>query len=254
MRMAMSGDDRTLAVVGEDAGQWVLLDLETETVRTIDMSPWSVGFVALSADAKRIATSGWHSEKVKLWDGLSGKLIKAWDVPMSARVFFAPDNRELIIAHGIEFTFRDLTSMEVSRHLPRDIGLYPGYVVFTPDRKLMALEMTPGVIHLQEVASGRIVAKLEDPYGDLSTWMQFTPDGTQLIVAARYAGAIHRWDLRAIRAGLKTMNLDWDWPEFPAPPAAENFSRQQPLRVQVVGAESAALRQAAATNGVVAKP
>ena len=72
--------------------------------------------------------------------------------------------------------------------------------------------MTPGVIQLQEVTSGRTVAKLEDPHGDLSTWMGFTPDGAQLIVVARYAGAIHRWDLRAIRARLKTMNLDWDWP------------------------------------------
>jgi hypothetical protein len=46
--------------------------------------------------------------------------------------------------------------------------------------------------------------------------MSFTPDATQLVVVARYAGAIHRWDLRAIRERLKTMNLDWDWPEFPA--------------------------------------
>lgn len=31
--------------------------------------------------------------------------------------------------------------------------------------------------------------------------------------------AIHIWDLRAIRARLKEMNLDWDWPEFaPANP------------------------------------
>ena len=92
----------------------------------------------------------------------------------------------------------------------------------------MALEMTPGVIHLQEVISGRTVAKLEDPYGDLSTWMQFTPDGTQLIVAARYAGAIHRWDLRAIRARLKTMNLDWDWPEFPPSPPGAKVSLAKP--------------------------
>ncbi len=255
IRMAISGDDRTVAIVGEDAGQCVLLDLETEAVRTADMPHSSVGYVAFSADAKRIATSGWHSEQVKLWDGQSGKLIKAWDVAVSARVFFTPDDRELIIAHGNEFTFRELNSMGVSRHMPRDIGLYPGYVAFTPDRKLMALEMTPGVIHLKEVASGRIVAKLEDPHGDLSTWMRFTPDGTQLIVAARYAGAIHRWDLRAIRARLKTMNLDWDWPEFSAP-AAEAFPsrNQQPLRVQVVGAESAASSQPAATNGVVAEP
>ena len=44
--------------------------------------------------------------------------------------------------------------------------------------------------------------------------MGFTPDGTQLVVSARFAKAIHVWDLRAIRTRLKKMDLDWDWPEF----------------------------------------
>jgi tetratricopeptide (TPR) repeat protein len=75
--------------------------------------------------------------------------------------------------------------------------------------------MAPAVVHLKEVATGRTVAKLEDPHGDRATWQGFTPDGTQLVVAASYASAVHVWDLRAIRARLKEMNLDWDWPEFP---------------------------------------
>ena len=79
----------------------------------------------------------------------------------------------------------------------------------------MALEMAPGVIHLKDVATGRTVAKLEDPHGDRAGWMGFTPDGTQLVVTAPYAKAIHVWDLRAIRQRLKAMGLDWDWPEFP---------------------------------------
>jgi hypothetical protein len=82
----------------------------------------------------------------------------------------------------------------------------------------MALEMAPAVIHLKETATGRTVAKLEDPHGDRATWQGFTPDGTLLVVVASYASAIHIWDLRAIRTRLKGMNLDWDWPEFP--PAA----------------------------------
>jgi tetratricopeptide (TPR) repeat protein len=87
----------------------------------------------------------------------------------------------------------------------------------------MALEMEPAVIHLRDVATGRTVAKLEDPHGDRAGWMGFTPDGTQLVVAATYAKAIHVWDLRAIRQRLKGMGLDWDWPEFrPADSPAHN--------------------------------
>jgi hypothetical protein len=107
------------------------------------------------------------------------------------------------------------------RRLDRDVPHLPGYIAFSRDGKLMALEMEPAVIHLKDVATGRTVARLEDPYGDRAGWMGFTPDGTQLVVAAPYAKAIHIWDLRAIRGRLKVMGLDWDWPEFqPADPGA----------------------------------
>jgi sugar lactone lactonase YvrE len=118
------------------------------------------------------------------------------------------------VARGDAFTFHTLDSLAVIRRLQRGVGLYPGFVAFTADGKMMAMEMAPGVIHLKETSSGRIVAKLEDPMGDVSNWLGFSPDGTQLVVVAQYARAIHRWDLRAIRVRLKAMNLDWEWPDF----------------------------------------
>jgi WD40 repeat protein len=240
IRMTKGHDDRTLAVVGESAGQGVVLDLVTELIRVAELPHLHVGFVALSPDAERVASSGWHSDRVKVWDGKSGRLLKQLDTGLTSLVFFTPDNRELIVSRDQEFIFYDLNSLEVSRRMPREVGLYPGHVAFTADGKLMALEMAPGLVHLKETTSGRTVAKLEDPHGDHSTWMSFTPDGTQLVVAARYAGSIHRWDLRAIRARLKTMNLDWDWPEFSASPVATSFPRnQRPLRVQILGATPA---------------
>jgi serine/threonine protein kinase/WD40 repeat protein len=237
-RFVKSRDDRTLAIVGEGTGQSVILDLTTESVRSPGLPHFNAGFIALSPDAERVASSGWHSDRVKVWDRRRGTLIKELETNSTSIVFFTPDNRELIVAREKEFTFHDRNSLEVSRRLPREVGLFPGHVAFTGDGKLMALEMAPGVIHLRELASGRTVARLEDPHGDHSTWMSFTPDGTQLLVAARYAGAIHRWDLRAIRARLKAMNLDWDWPEFAAlSPGDVSFTKsQRPLRVQVVDA------------------
>ena len=241
MRMVKGGDDRTISVVGESAGQCVMLDLSTETVTSTGMTHAAAAFVAVSLDEGRLATSGWHSSRVKFWDLPDGRLIKEWEVGSSSRVFFTPDNRELIVARGGDFTFHDMQTLAVSRTMPREIGLFPGLVAFTADGKLMALEMAPGVLYLKEITSGRTLARLEDPQGDQSTWLGFTPDGTQLVVAARYAGAIHRWDLRAIRARLKTMNLDWDWPEFPGPAPGDGFiaESQRPLRVQVVAAPPA---------------
>src|SRR6185312_14677374 len=75
-------------------------------------------------------------------------------------------------------------------------------------------------------------------HGDRATWQGFTPDATQLVVVAKYASAVHVWDLRAIRTRLHKMNLDWDWPEFP--PAATDDSTSEPLAIEVVRAEGAA--------------
>src|SRR5262249_1009266 len=107
---------------------------------------------------------------------------------------------------------------------------------FSPDGKLMALEMAPAVIHLKEVASGRTVARLEDPHGDRASWQGFTPDGTQLVVVANHSRAIHIWALRAIRTRLRDMNLDWDWPEF-APAGEPRLPPADQPSVSVVGAE-----------------
>jgi WD40 repeat protein len=239
-RMVKGRDDQTISVVSESAGQCVILDLATGAVVSTGMTHAAAAFVAVSPDGERLATSGWHSSRVKFWDLRGGRLIKQWEVGSSSRIFITPDNRELIVARGGDFTIHDLKTLAVNRTIPREIGLFPGLVAFTADGKLMALEMAPGVIHLKEITLGRTVARLEDPQGDQSTWLGFTPDGTQLVVAARYAGAIHRWDLRAIRARLKTMNLDWDWPDFPVTSPGDGFIAEgrRPLRVQVVASPS----------------
>jgi hypothetical protein len=116
--------------------------------------------------------------------------------------------------------------------LRRESGLKPGPVAFSPDGKLMALEMAPAMIHLLDAATFRTIAKLEDPHGDQSCWLGFTPNGTKLVAVTSYATSIHIWDLRAIRAGLKEINLDWDWPEFS--PAPIDQAGDKPLTIEVV--------------------
>jgi WD40 repeat protein len=203
-------DGRTLAAVTEEDGANQVLDLETGVVqRDLDRHP--LGDVrALSGDGRWAASSGWHSDRVRLWNARSGQKVHEWIVGKMTFVFFTPDSRALIISRGDEFTFWDVETLQPILRLPRDGTPFPGHVAFSPDNRLMALEMAPAVLHLKEVATGRTVARLEDPCGDRPTWQGFTPDGTKLVVAASYARAIHIWDLRAIRRQLKDINLDWD--------------------------------------------
>jgi hypothetical protein len=196
---------------------------------------------ALSADGRWAASCGWHSDRVRLWNARSGELVHEWVLGKRTLVFFTPDSRVLVLSRDDEFSFLSLDTLQPIYRLRRDVAHLPGCVAFSPDGRLMALEMAPAVISLKEVATGRTVAKLEDPHGDRATSQGFTPDGTQLVVMASYAGAIHIWDLRSIRTRLKPMGLDWDWPEFP--PAATADTAHEPARIEVVGPGSGFLQQ-----------
>jgi serine/threonine protein kinase/WD40 repeat protein len=230
-RIACSQDGRLLAVVSESAGQALMLDMDSGTIRGQLLPHPNAGFVALSRDGRWLATSGWHSDLVQLWDARNGSLIRRWSVPEKlTAVAFTPDNRRLVLCRQAEFSLWDLETLQQSQRLPREMSQYPGYVAFSKDGKLMAMEMAPGVVDLKEAASCRTLARLEDPFGDMATWIGFTPSGTELVVACKFAHVIHVWDLHSIRAQLKAMGLDWDWPEFPP---EERRAKHSPLKLQV---------------------
>jgi WD40 repeat protein len=229
---ARSPDGRALGAVTVQGGPNKILDLETGTVRR-ELGAHPQGEVrALSGDGRWAASSGWHSDRVRLWDVDTGRMVREWVLGKRTFVYFTPDSRALIIARGDDFCFWDVATLRPMLRLRRELAPYPGHVAFSPDGRLMALEMAPAVIHLMEAATGRTVAKLEDPHGDRATWQGFTPDGTQLAVIASYAGAIHIWDLSAIRARLKAMDLDRDWPEDP--PAAGAVPAADPVTIEVL--------------------
>jgi eukaryotic-like serine/threonine-protein kinase len=232
-------DGGTLAALTELGGANQIVDLETGSVAR-DLGSHPYGEVkALSPDGRWAASCGWHSDRVRLWNAGTGQMVHEWVLGKRTAVFFTPDSRTLIISREDEFSFWDVLTLQPIYRLRRDVRQFPGSVAFSPDGRLMALEMAPAVIHLKEVATGRIVAKLEDPQGDRATSQGFTPDGTKLVVVAGFASAIHIWDLRAIRARLKDMNLDWDWPEFPPPETGSMGA--QPVTIEVVNEGQATL-------------
>jgi tetratricopeptide (TPR) repeat protein len=77
---------------------------------------------------------------------------------------------------------------------------------------LAVLGQTNGIYRLVELATGRELAKLEDPEQN-SGPAAFTADGARLVTSAK--NGMRVWDLRRIREGLMELNLDWDAPPFP---------------------------------------
>ncbi|HZJ14585.1 MAG TPA: WD40 repeat domain-containing protein, partial [Chthoniobacteraceae bacterium] len=214
-RACQSRDGSLFVATSEPSGRALVLNSATGAEQASSVNP-SACYVALSPDGTWLATAGWHSPFLRLSNVRTGELTHEWNSDSLAGISFTPDSRTLVVLRPEECSFWDLKTLQPTRRLRRDAPRYGSQVAFSPDEKLMALEVVPGVIHLTEAATGRTVAKLTDPFGDRATWMSFTPDGTQLVTASKYDKTIHVWNLRRIRAGLKEMRLDWDWPEFSA--------------------------------------
>lgn len=214
LSVARQGMGSLMAMVSEDKGMVWLIDLAKESLIIRSMQHRYVAYVAISPDGKWIATSGWHSLHVRLWNAETAELVHEWPL-FQASIQFTPDSRTLVVGQGDAFGFYDVISGKLLLRQGREAGLYPGHVAFAPKMNLMAMEMAPGIVHLKEISTGKTVAKLEDPHGDRSSWLGFTSDESQLVVVAHHAQAIHVWNLRAIRQRLKSMKLDWDWPEYP---------------------------------------
>src|SRR5206468_1511075 len=82
-------------------------------------------FVARSQDGRWVASSGWHSDRVRLWNARTGNMVHEWVLGLTSRAFFTPDSRALIICRGDAFTFWDVETLQPIRRLARDVALFP---------------------------------------------------------------------------------------------------------------------------------
>jgi WD40 repeat protein len=236
-----SPDGNTLAIASERSGTALIVNLTTEAVQSRLAPHPNLNHAALSPDGQWAATAGWHAKSAKVWNARTGEMVKELPLGGPIGVFFAPDSNTLVTSRGGEYCFWDLSSWQPIRRLRWDVATHPGTVAFSPDGKVMALELSAGIIDLVDIDTGRTLARLEDPNRDRPGWMSFTPDGTQLVTSASHAKAIHVWDLRRIRERLVTMGLDWD--ARPYPPL-DKKQEEAPLRVAVdLGDPAAELRQ-----------
>src|SRR5262249_5586393 len=100
----------------------------------------------------------------------------------------------------------------------------------SPDSRLVVLQLPEGIYRLVERATGRELARLEDPEQNASP-AGFTPAGPRLVVRA--FDGLRVWDLRRMRVRLPRLGFDWEAPPHPEARATS----PAPLEIRVVGAE-----------------
>jgi WD40 repeat protein/tetratricopeptide (TPR) repeat protein len=168
---------------------------------------------------KLVATAGWHVPTVLVWDAESGRTVV--ELPFGAQTHptFTPDGRFLILARDQVYAFFDTTTWAEVRRVTRRVSSQPGPLAFSPDGSQVVLEIDAGVLTLFSHPDLREIARLEAPGLERAAFgggIQFTPDGASLVFRTEPStGGYRVWDLRAVRAGLAELNLDWDAPPYP---------------------------------------
>ncbi|MDR3638692.1 MAG: protein kinase [Isosphaeraceae bacterium] len=228
--VTVGNDCRTAIVSSEEGGAAMVLDLDTEAVRcTLTPHP-AVSQGILSPDGQWAATSGWHTPNVKVWNAHTGALVKEFTTGVQNAAYFSPDSQTLVASLIGTYRMYDVASWRLARELRCVIPSFPGWVAYSPDRRLVALETAPAVVQIIDAATGATCARLEDPDSGRARWLGFTSDGGRLVTVTPFSRAIHVWDIRAIARQLANIGLNG---ECLASPSDTGFARQHESSVEV---------------------
>jgi len=216
--------DRKGEVIGQaTGGSGALLVLAGK--KTVLLGPHGAAqHIAISPDGHYAATGINDGEEVvKIWDTRTRRLVKSFPMGRLCGGYFSPDGRWLVVGgtRGCQVVKVGTWEMTFAGHW--------GNNAFSPDGSLLAVEQGQfGLIRLLDPATGREVARLDDP-NQSSGWLTFSPDGSRLVNCSDFDRVINVWDLRAFRKQLTEMRLDWGLPPLPpAPPPSK-----KPLLVQI---------------------
>jgi serine/threonine protein kinase/WD40 repeat protein len=228
-RPGVSGDGSVIAQamytgygMGPYAGGWILHPDSPAPRRVGAGLPYAAASV--SPDGRWTAFAE-HLGPAKVFEAATGKLV--WQSPRRAAwCRFSGDGRWLLTGRdpGVGYA---VGTWEAGPELG------PGALNdCTADNMLAVLDLGSGVYRLVEMASGRELARLEDP-DQFAGCVRFTPDGTRLVAQA--SNGLRVWDLRRIRQQLTELGLDWD--AAPFAPEKPDPSPISPAQIEVIGAE-----------------
>jgi hypothetical protein len=222
--------------VGQETGAVVLHRPEN---RRVSLGPREdVRSCAVSPDGRWVAT-GDHSTLqgigATVWDAQSGQAVKDFSVGAHCHVAFSPDGKWLLTTGG-GFRLWKVGTWEEGPPLAQPGpwgGPWGGGFAFAPDGRMLALAGGFSQVWLIDPDSGAEVARLTVPEQTRVAPQCFAPDGSQLVAVGSDSNLLYIWDLRALRAELKELGLDWVAPPYPEVALAA----PAPLEVRVAGAD-----------------
>ena len=168
--------------------------------------------LAYHPSGEYLASTGWAGG-TRLWDARTGQGLLS--LPgFGIAPLFRPDGRRLLTAVDGSRLWEVGTCREGVR-----VGVAEG---FSRDGRYVIEETGGGALRLLDPATGRSLARLDDPFQARATDPpEFTPDGGRMVLSGGLDSPTLRvWDLRAIRLRLDELGLGDGFPVAADPAAA----------------------------------
>jgi serine/threonine protein kinase/WD40 repeat protein/Tfp pilus assembly protein PilF len=213
------------------AGAHIIRRTEDGRVERVTVGPQEdVRKCAVSPDGRWVATGSHFAHEgvgARVWDVQTRKCVADLPVVALCAPYFSSDNRWLVVDNQEGYRIWKTGTWEEGPPLGGPTQSHG--CAFSPDSRWLVLGGGTGVVRLVRPETGVEVARLTLPEKTRVSECLFTPDGGKLITVGSESRELHLFDLRAIRAGLRELDLDWD--EEPLPAALPRPA--EPLRVEV---------------------
>jgi eukaryotic-like serine/threonine-protein kinase len=207
MRGAVSADGRLAAFTILDRCH--IFDMRGGTLQAITGAQAGMKFVSVSPDGALVATGGWNSTNVMLWNAADGQKKRELPAGFSPNVAFSPEGRWLVIGTGSEYIFWRTSDWQEDHRFnrPENEGL-PGPICFSKDGQLAAVAYTRNSVRLIAPETGATLAEFEPTPERQLIALAFNSDASELALT-RTAAPPQVWHLSRIRQRLTALKLDW---------------------------------------------
>ena len=165
----------------------VVLDLHQRAEHVVIEGQPQLETVAISPDAKWVATGTWKGTGVKIWHADTGRLAQELPSEGDSRVLFSPDGKWLVTSTAEEYQIWRVGTWQSNYRLHSgSTARTSGPMAFTDDGKILAVALPPRLIRLVEVETGRELATLEPPSLENLVELCFSRDGSRLVWLRRF--------------------------------------------------------------------
>ncbi len=204
-------DPDLLVLTSTDPTQRILMiDPDSgETRRQFGIAELGDGAVLASPTGRWVATYGWHSDTINIWDPERQERIARLRTETLSTCSVSPRGSRIATGHGDRIQLWNTRTWRTAGEVRKDLACLARTPTFSADGRLLAAHVAPDVLGIIEVSTQKVLARLMDPHA-VDCALTFSPNGRSLVLVNGNNGTVHVWDLHAVRGYLREHALDWD--------------------------------------------